>query len=283
MATLVNQVRAITKSSTNETTSDQVVDFIRSGTKYVLSSLPLVLAYPFAETSSGITTGASISLDTNKVISVRRNGIPCKQVSADLAYDVVDSNSLHYAPNRYPVFFLYGNELSIKPDPASTAVGYVKFVDIVSIANSISSTDTSSIGQYDSIVVKYGAALDYMGLSGYWGDLVLTNINSTAVTTGARDALLNAQNLIDSKTNYDAEDFLAEEDPEMSGAVVAVANQEVNRALAELRGSEQSSAHTVQMIQKAQELFAEAERELTTAINQGRINDASRSNGASGQ
>ena len=118
-----------------------------------------------------------------------------------------------------------------------------------------------------------------MNISGYWSDKLLQEMNSTEVTGKARDALLNAQNLIDNKVAYDAEDFLALEDPEMAQVVIQTASQEVNRALAEMRGSEGSAQYTQQYIVKAQQLFAEAERELQFAINQGAQSDAARSNG----
>jgi hypothetical protein len=280
--TLINRVRAITASSTSHTSNDEVVEFVRQGVRYVLSALPMTLSGPFARSTSNIT-GNPTQIYTNKVFSVQRSGIKCIEVPLDTAYDVADTNSLHLATTRYPVFYRDVDKIFIKPTPAGGSVGIIEAIDTSYTAALITSTSVNSVDPYDGIAIKYAAALDYMGISGYWGSSIMETLNSTEVSTGARDALTNARDLIDNKTNYDAEDFLAEEDAEMVSAAVGTASQEVNRALAEMRGGEASAAHSGQMIQKAQELFQQADRELLMVINQGGLNDTARSDGESRQ
>jgi hypothetical protein len=277
--TLVNRVRAITASSTSHTSDNEVLEEVRQGVRYVLSALPMTLCGPFAVSTSNITSNPT-SIYTNKIFNVQRSGIKCIEVPNDLAYEVADSNSLHLATNRYPVFYRDANEIYIKPTPAGGSVGIIKAIDTSATAALITSTSVDSIDPYDGIAIKYAAALDYMGMSGYWGNLILEDLNSTELTKGARDALTNARDLIDNKTLYDAEDFLAEEDAEMVNAAVQTAAQEVNRALAEMRGSEGSASQSQMMVSKAQELFQQADRELLMVINQGNItDDASRGDG----
>jgi len=284
MATLISRVRALTNSSTSYTSDVEVIEFIRQGVRYVLSALPIGLASPFATDSSTVSTNP-IYIDTTKIISVTRSSIKCIQVPVNMAYDIGDSNSLHLATARYPAFYIDGNEINIKPTPNSTATAKAKIVDPTAKAAALSATDTFSIDQFDGIAIKYAAAMDLMNVSGYWSDIALQNLNSTEVTTGARDALTNAKNLIDTKTLYDAEDFLAQEDAEMVNAAVQTAAQEVNRALAEMRASEGSAGHTQQLIAKAQEFFQEADRELLQVINQGGLNgnESAGNNGESRQ
>jgi len=272
--TLVNRVRALTNSTTSHTSNDEVVEFVRQGVRYVLSALPIQLASPFATDSTSVTSNP-IYIDTTKIISVKRGSIKCIQVPIDQAYDLTDSNSLHLASVRYPAFYIDGNEINIAPAPSATATGTAKIVDPTAKASGTSTTDTAAIDQFDGIAIKYAAGMDMMNVSGYWANSILENVNSTEVTTGARDALTNAQNLIDNKTAYDAEDFLALEDAEMVASAVQTAAQEVNRALAEMRGTDSSNGVTAQMISKAQQFFNEADRELLQVINQGGINDAS--------
>jgi len=282
--TLINRVRAITGSSTSHTSADEVLDFVRMGARFVLSSLPVELSFPFARDSSFVNDSTPIYLDTNKLIpgSVRRGSIRCIQVPLDMAYDIADSNSLHYATARYPAFYVDGYALSIKPTPTATAVGRCQIVDIPNFTNGIDSTSTSKLGQYDGIVVKYAAALDYMGVSSYWGEKLLQEMNSTEITGKARDALQNAADLINNKTDYDAEDFLAEEDAEMVASAVQTAAQEVNRAMAEMQGGSASAAYTREMAEKAAQLFKEADRELQIALSQGVQIDTARNNGEGG-
>lgn len=268
-ATLINQVRAITGSSTGETSNDEVVDLVRHGVRYVLSSLPITLSFPFASNSSSIASAVAITVDTNKLLTVERNSIDCVQVPESLSYEIGDSNSIHLATARYPAFYLTGNSIYVKPNPTATATASAVIIDIPAKVTAITSTSTSSIGQFDNIVVKYGAALEYAALSGYWEKSFLDGISSTDVTAGYRDALDNAQALIDDKTDYDAEDFLAEEDSEMSDTVVKVAAQEVNRALAEIQNTNRYTGATGfigSMLTKSKDLFTSAERDLRIII-----------------
>ncbi len=280
--TLLARVRAITGSSTSTTSDIQVVEFIRQGARYVLSVLPLNLSGPFSRSTSNITSNPT-QIYTNKVFSVQRSGIKCIEVPLISAFDVGDSASLNLASNRYPVFYRDVDKIYIKPTPAGGSVGIIEAIDTSYTAALVTSTSVDSIDPYDGIVEKYAGALDYTSLSGYWGKKIIEHLSSTEVSTGARDALTNARNLIDNKTAYDAEDFLAEEDPEMVNASVSTASQEVNRALAEMRGGEGSSSYTKEMIEKAKQLFQQADRELTMAISEGGASDASGSDGTSRQ
>jgi hypothetical protein len=286
-ATLVAKVRALTNSSTSKTSDAEIVDYVANGVRYVLNTLPLELCAPFSVFSSSITSNTKLTIDTNKVISVLRNDIRCDKVPLELSYEIGDSNSIFLATARYPAFYLDNGGIYIKPNPTTAAVGKATIVDIEAKAAALSSTDTSSIGQYDGIVIKYASALDYMGLSGYWGESILENLNSTEVTSGARDALTKARNLIDNSTGMstgeDAEYYIDLEDTEMVQSIVQTASQEVNRALAEMRGPEGSASHTQQMLLKSQQLFQQAERELLLAINRNLINDPTRTNGESRQ
>jgi hypothetical protein len=280
--TLVSRVRAITGSSTSHTSDNEVLAGVRQGVRYVLSALPLSLSKPFVTSTSNIT-GNPTSIYNAKVLSVQRSGIKCIEVPLDMAYDVADSNSMHLATTRYPVFYNDGNEIYIKPTPAGGSVGIIKAIDTSATAGAITTASVESIDPYDGIAVKYAAALDYMAISAYWGEKLLQEANSTEISGKARDALTNAANLIDNKTNYDAEDFLAEEDPEMVAAAVQTAAQEVNRALAEMQGMGASANYTREMSQKAAQLFNEVQAELQAVVSQGAEVDATRNNGASGQ
>ena len=276
--TLLNRVRAITNSGTSHTSNDEVVEGIRQGVRYVLSALPLQLVKPFITKTTGIS-GNPTSVYNAKILNVQRDGVKCIEVPDDMAYDIGDSNSLHQATNRYPAFYNDGNEIYIKPDPTAGAPGVLRIIDTSATAALITSTSVDSIDPYDGIAVKYAAALDYMAISAYWGEKLLQEANSTEISGKARDALQNAADLINNKTNYDAEDFLAEEDPEMVASAVQTAAQEVNRALAEMQGMGASAGYTREMSAKAAQLFNEVQAELQAVVSQGADVDVTRDNG----
>jgi len=275
--TLVNRVRAITNSGTSHSSNDEVLEAVRQGVRYVLSALPLSLSRPFL-TSTTVSSNP-ITVNSDKIYTVQRNGIKCIEVPVDLAYEVADSNSLHYASNRYPVFYNDGTAVYILPAPTVGAQGIMKYINTSQTAGEITSTSVESIDMFDGIAVKYAAAMDYMAVSAYWGEKLLQEMNSTEISSKARDALQNAADLINNKTNYDAEDFLAEEDGEMVASAVQTAAQEVNRALAEMRGGEASAQYTREASEKAFELFREVEQELSRVIAQGAQVDIARDNG----
>jgi len=72
MATLVAKTRAITKSTTNETSNVQVVDFLNNSAGYVISHIPKELLKSYATETTGVASSTGISYGNNTVLGVRR-------------------------------------------------------------------------------------------------------------------------------------------------------------------------------------------------------------------
>lgn len=117
-------------------------------------------------------------------------------------------------------------------------------------------------------MILYAAALDSMAASSYWSQSMLDRLDGSS--GAGKDALQKAQDLIDNSTalsqGQDAEFYLEDEDPEMIAATLGIAAQEVNRALAEVKSGEGVAIHTNRYLQQAQQLFAQAEREVAAYV-----------------
>ena len=298
MATLLNQVRGITNSSTNESSDTQVVDFVKAGVRFVLNSLPTALIAHLSTLTASVADGNGITVGTNRLLSVKRNGIKCIEVPSDMSYDIGDSNSIHLATARFPSFWSESGKVYIKPNPAGGAVGIAEIINIDERADVVVSSTTDAIGQFDSPVVKYAASLDANKLAGYYAEQGSTMISAADIssslsnfvsalptfstqsftfdTTEIDDALTNAKDLIDNKADYDAEDFLGDEDAEMVASAVQTAAQEIGRAnaaiqneLAQIKDFDSKVAQEVQRFQgeltKAKMYLEEAQVKISNA------------------
>jgi hypothetical protein len=270
MATLVSKVRAFSKSTTTITSNSEVVNFITAGAVFLTNSIPKDLLEWSASDSSNIThsNGFIVSGSTanvgDRIVSVRRNGIVADQIPQERIYaesGVLTTSSLFTGTTIYPKWYMQNGRVYIKPNPTTGAIGKVTYVGVPSITTGTSNTAYNSI---ENPMILYGAAMDCLAISGKYG---LIALNALTETTGdARDALDKAQYIIDASSKLsqgeDVEYYIAQEDTEMMLANVQVAAQEVNRALAEIRGMEQISRYTMEFAQRADLLFKQAYQEV---------------------
>jgi len=268
MATLLAKARAISGTTTSETTDTEVVDFLNAGAIYLINSMPKELLSFMGTDTANITSSAGYDSNNDRVIMVRRNGIICDELPKERIYahaGALTATSLFAGSNIFPKFYILGGSIYIKPDPSVGAPGVVTYIPKPSIT---SSTTTTDLDEIENPVILYAAALDSMAASSYWSAQSLSTINDS--TGDATDALEKAKNLIDNSTalsqGQDAEFFLNDEDPEMIAANLGIAAQEVNRALAEMKGTEATNAHAVRYLQQAQQLFVQADKEVNNYV-----------------
>ena len=278
-ATLLTQIRAITASTTTETADAEIVDYIKAGVRYVLTTLPLQLSFPFAISSSSVTSAAAIVTDTTKVIKVKRNSIDCSMVPQDMSYEIGDANSIHLATARFPAFYIEGANIWIKPDPTTAASAHAVIVDIPAKVTAMTTTSITAVGQYDNIVIKYGAHLDAYQKAAFFGGKGTSKLATiTASITSAldafvtalpsyttlsftfseaviTDALTKAEQLIDTLSTKNVETYLGDDDPEMVQVTVAAAQQEVNRARAAIDNEQAQIADTDMHIKQRLQAF----------------------------
>ena len=111
--------------------SDADDQFIISAQKYVVSIIPKNLM-KWASSQSGVITSnadndAVLNVDT--ILSVKRNGYACKEISLDDLVWAADSNSLKKATLKHPVYAVSGGKIEIQPEPQVGQEGYYYYVD----------------------------------------------------------------------------------------------------------------------------------------------------------
>lgn len=166
MATLLSKVRAITGSTAVETADATVVGFLQEGINYVIANIPAELLIQFASSVS-VTNNSGYTLNENKVIGVDRNGYPAYPVPFSMAYAIANSSSLHLATEPYPAYYIKSGVLYVKPDPSAEESATIQIIAVKTVE-----TTTDETALYtdflNHIIVNYGAALDFFGISSYW-------------------------------------------------------------------------------------------------------------------
>ena len=165
MATLLAQVRALSQTTTDETSDAEVVDFLNAGAIFLINSIPKDLLTFMAEDSSNIVDGTGYDTLNDRVVMVRRNGIICDELPKELIYahsGVLTETSLFAGTAIFPKFYLLGGKLYIKPDPTSQQPGVVSFIGIPTIS---SATTTTTLDELQNPMILYAAGLDAMAAS----------------------------------------------------------------------------------------------------------------------
>lgn len=268
MASYLSKVRGLSKSTTSETTDAQVVNFLNAGVIFVINGIPKDLLTFLSSDSSAITDSNGYDITNDRVTMVRRNGIVCDQLPDSKIYahsGALSVSSLYAGTTIFPKWYILNGKIYIKPDPSVGEPGYVTKITPPTIDEN---TTNTTLNEIENPVILYAAAMDAMALSGYFGLASMNRINSS--TGDARDALDKARDLIDDSTGLsqgeDVEFYINDEDTEMMAANVNVAAQEVNRALAEIRGNESISSQTEQALLRSKQLFDRADAELTMYV-----------------
>ena len=170
MATaLISRVRAITGSTTTQSTDANLVDFVEAGVKFVYTSIPKDLLWQFASDGANIVDSSGQSPYSDTILGVRRNSIECDQIPLSDAYAQISTYStLTYkeATAIFPVYYLQAGKVYIKPDPDASNVGVVTSLALPTVTTTTS--DTWSLAIIDVHIINYASALDYKACASYW-------------------------------------------------------------------------------------------------------------------
>ena len=155
------KVRALTGSSTNETSLNAVKDSISLAVKWVIHNTPDALLEPLATENEVTTDGYTLTNTT--VIRVRRGERQCEKVSFDQKAGMRDPHSLFYIPQntKYPKYYIHNNKLFVLP------VGNAYVLHIPNRTYDASTYTTTIMGDFDNAVIKYAASLDAQALAAY--------------------------------------------------------------------------------------------------------------------
>ena len=145
-------------------------NFIISAQKFVVANVPKNLM-KWASSQSGVMTSnadndAVLNVDT--ILSVKRNGYPCREISSDDLVWAADSNSLKKATTTHPIYVISDGKIQIQPEPAVGQEGYYYYVDYTKV------DDNSDLR---NVVINYACFKEFAKLmmdSSHQGDFSAT-------------------------------------------------------------------------------------------------------------
>jgi len=267
---LVDKVRAITKSTITETSTDNIVSFLNAGSKFTVMSIPKNILWFLVADGTDITDGNGQTVSADVIFEVRRNNIVCDKIETELAHQVSYVGSLYEATSFFPKYYIRSGKVYIKPDPTVSAVGVISTVTPPIITDTTDS-DSITYSQIENIIILYASALDFTALANHFSRQT-TSIMATG--GAAKDALEKAQKLIDDQSGVggdslskSAQGWITEDDSEMTQVTVQAAAQEVQRAIAEMESGKEYSQEAQMYFQKADQYFKMAQIELNNYIN----------------
>jgi len=119
-----------------------LADWLTSASREVFNVIPKDLLLENTAPTS-LADGNGMAVANGEVFNVVRAGYSCKRVGEGLSAQVADSNSMHFATNMSPVFYVKNKKLYVKPDPAASP----NDVNVYYLAYpSVAITDTSITG-----------------------------------------------------------------------------------------------------------------------------------------
>lgn len=178
--TLVNKVRAVTKSTTTLGISDDnIVESLIAGCRFVMATAPRDMLSPYAETVT-ITDANGYDYTNDTVLAVERNGSISEPLPNDILYaeNVSGASSLYARTALFPGHQTLRGKIYIYPAPTASAPGYFTCVKVPTLmAGSI-----EVFGMLEEGVILYAIARDYSALSGIWRDKAIVELQAITST-----------------------------------------------------------------------------------------------------
>lgn len=110
-------------------------NFIVSAQKFVVANIPKNLMKWASSQSAVMTSNADADavLNVDTILSVKRNGYPCREISSDDLVWASDDNSLKKATTTHPIYVISDGKIQIQPEPAVGQEGYYYYVDYTKV------------------------------------------------------------------------------------------------------------------------------------------------------
>ena len=132
MQTFKEQIKDLVGTTYDD---DALSYYLTVSAKEVLSALPIDLKRNHSSsTSSNVSTGRNI--ENEEIIHVKRGTRNANEVSPILSDEVSDSGSIHLATNNYPVYYVIGNKLIVKPNVDETDLSITESIVYPTVVHS---------------------------------------------------------------------------------------------------------------------------------------------------
>ena len=133
-----------------------ILQYLTASAREVQSVLPPRLKMRYG-TENVLNNGNGLDIADKEAVNIERNGRSVSEVPLGNKADVIDVNSLHFATNRTPIYYMQGTTLIIKPDPSATEVARLYTLSYPTVA----SNDTTI--QIQSLTPLYTQELQRLG------------------------------------------------------------------------------------------------------------------------
>ena len=203
----------------------------------------------------------------------------CQPVGGEQEPSLIDSSSIYYAQAYSPSYIIdFESNLKIFPDPTSSHNGYMY---LVYGSGSKTIDDTNETIKDNSETVFGDTFTTAERFPSVWKQYVILQASDILLQeklsdfsgkiSNVTDAIEKAQKLIDDSENVggdsastmsSAQDWLEDEDEDMTASTVQVAGQEINRATAELNklnGDYQFVSNQLNLIQTKKQEFLQSQ------------------------
>ena len=204
MSTLVSRVRAITGSTTTQTSNAQVSDFLLAGVKFVYSSIPKELMWPFATDGANINNGSGQAVTSDTILGVRREGLECREIPLADAYAQESAYSgltIKTLTATFPGYYIRAGTLYIKPDPDASNTGVITRLALPTI--DADTEDSWTLAVLDSPIIQYASCFDFKGCASYWRKQAESAIGTQITAIGT--ALTNFASALPSAISLDTD------------------------------------------------------------------------------
>ena len=250
----VTDIQATVLANTGMTpTANSVED----AQKYVAASIPKDLL-KWASSQSGVMTSnadSDATLNVDTILSVKRNGYACEEISLDELVWAADSNSLKKATTSHPVYAFSDGKIQIQPEPAVGEEGYYYYVDYSKI------DDDSDLR---NAVINYASSREFTALA------ISTTLPS--LSWGKETPPTITPPTLQQPDWSDVENWITtEEDSEMLNSRVSAIQSQIGEYSAKLQAAQAEFGSELQDYQ--------ARINETVQLNQGQISEWQAENG----
>ena len=159
MATFKTRIEGLLKSGSDDIATTYLNDYLTATAGEVLQILPETEIIRYAQQAQ-ITNADGYSTLNKRILALVRKGYSAQEVPFGLSNQISDSNSIHFAGERTPVYYYDADKIYLKPDPSGSAKGTFKFIDYPTVAHGDSSiTGYPETAEY---AVVLGACVKYL-------------------------------------------------------------------------------------------------------------------------
>lgn len=136
-----------------------ILQYLTASAREVQSVLPPRLKMRYGS-ENVLNNGNGLDIADKEAVNIERNGRSVSEVPLGNKADVVDSNSLHFATARTPIYYMQGTTLIIKPDPSGTEVARLYTLSYPTVASSDTAITNMPSTAYYAVVL--GAAIKFL-------------------------------------------------------------------------------------------------------------------------